>query len=342
MVLAAHLNGVLSKSIPWLPYWLYIFWGALGVQTFFVISGFLITHLLLRELQARGTLSLKRFYVRRALRIFPPLYAYLAVGLGLTYAGFFAGTLKAFIVAGTYTSNYLGGGSALLEHTWSLSLEEQFYFLWPAALVWLGIQKSRKLALWVILLSPLSRIVTYYLAPNHRALLNGMLHTGLDSIMVGCLLALLWQDARFNAWVKPFVRGRIAACTALFVLVVGPVLQSHFRGSYGLVIGFTLNAFCLAQILLYVVRVPGSIAGRVMNTAVLRHLGVISYGLYLWQHMFTRPNLERFVPWNLMAILACAELSHWLIERPSFWLRGRLEQAANARPPLVESVPQVV
>jgi peptidoglycan/LPS O-acetylase OafA/YrhL len=329
MVVAAHMNGVLAQKIPFIPFWLYIFWGALGVQTFFVISGFLITRLLLKELQATGTVSLGRFYFRRALRIFPPFYAYLAVALVLTLTGVFAGELRAFIVAGTYTSNYLGGGSELLEHTWSLSLEEQFYLLWPAALVLLGTKKSIKLAIWVILLSPLSRIVTYYLAPSHRALLNGMLHTGLDSIMFGCLLALLWHNVRFNQFVQPFVRGWVAALSALFVLILGPVLQSHFRGSYGLVIGFTLNAICLSQILLYVVRVPNSGLGWLLNTRVLRHLGVISYGLYLWQHMFTRPNSVRFVPWNLVAILVCAELSHWLIERPSFWLRDHLEQAVH-------------
>ena len=120
----------------------------------------------MKELNATGTISLKRFYFRRALRIFPPFYAYLAVGLAAHAGGWFAGELRAFVVAGTYTSNYLGVDSELLEHTWSLSLEEQFYLLWPAALLLLGTRKSIKLAVWVILLSPLSRIVTYYLAPT--------------------------------------------------------------------------------------------------------------------------------------------------------------------------------
>ncbi len=327
MVVAAHMNDVIAQKIPFVPFWLYMFWGSLGVQTFFVISGFLITLILLKELHATGTISLGRFYFRRALRIFPPFYAYLAVALALTLAGVFAGELRAFLVAGTYTTNYLGGGSVLLEHTWSLSLEEQFYLFWPAALLLLGTRKSIKLAVWLILLSPLSRIVTYYLAPHHRALVGGMLHSGLDSIMFGCLLALLWRDARFNQFVQPLVRGWVAALAALFVLVLSPVLQAHFRGSYSLVIGFTLNAICISQILVYVVRVPHSAPGRLLNTRVLRHLGVISYGLYLWQHLFTRQIPERFVPWNLLAILVCAELSHWLIERPSFWLRDQLEQA---------------
>ena len=165
MVIAAHLSEVVAQKIPFIPLWLYAAWGSLGVQTFFVISGFLITLILLKELNATGTISLGRFYFRRALRIFPAFYVYLAAGLALTLAGVFAGKPSAFLIAGTYTTNYLGLDSPLLEHTWSLSLEEQFYLLWPAALLLLGTRKGIKLATWLILLSPLSRIVTYYLAP---------------------------------------------------------------------------------------------------------------------------------------------------------------------------------
>ena len=96
MVVAAHMNGSLVHLIPYVPFWLYLVWGALGVQTFFVISGFLITHLLLKELNATGTVNLKRFYFRRALRIFPPFYVYMAVVLALTLAGWAAGELRAF------------------------------------------------------------------------------------------------------------------------------------------------------------------------------------------------------------------------------------------------------
>ena len=139
--------------------------------------------------------------------------------------------------------------------------------------------------------------------------------------------------------IQPFLRGWIAALAAAFILVLGPVyLGARFRGSYILVFGFTLNALCLSQILLYVVRIPNSPVGRLLNTSVLRHLGVISYGLYLWQHMFTRSNSERFVPWNLLAILACAELSYWLIERPSFWLRDRLQQRPAKQTIAIETV----
>ena len=135
-----------------------------------------------------------------------------------------------------------------------------------------------------------------------------MLHTGLDSIMFGCLLAMFWRNPRFNQLIRPFLRGWIAALAAAFILVLGPVyLGARFRGSYLLVFGFTLNALCLSQILLYVVRVPNSPVGRLLNTAVLRHLGVISYSLYLWQHMFTRPNSKR-----LLSLGICSPYWHAL------------------------------
>jgi peptidoglycan/LPS O-acetylase OafA/YrhL len=86
MVIAAHMSGVVAQRIPLLPFWLYVAWGSLGVQTFFVISGFLITLILLKELNATGTISLGRFYFRRALRIFPPFYACVAASLVLTLA----------------------------------------------------------------------------------------------------------------------------------------------------------------------------------------------------------------------------------------------------------------
>jgi peptidoglycan/LPS O-acetylase OafA/YrhL len=344
MVIAAHTNGSLTRLIPGIPFWLYMAWGALGVQTFFVISGFLITHLLLKELHATGAISLKHFYFRRALRIFPAFYVYLAVASAVTLAGWAPGTLRAFVVAGTYTWNYLGGGSDLVVHTWSLSLEEQFYLLWPAALLLLGTRKSLKLAIWVILLSPVSRVVTYFLAPNHRALLNAMLHTGLDSIMFGCLLAILWRNVRFNQFVRPWIRGWVAACAAAYSMVIGPVfLGARYRGSYGFVFGFTLNAICLSLILIYVVRLPNSPVGRLLNTPVLRHLGVISYSLYLWQQMFTAlPNSARFLPWSLAAILACAELSYWLVERPALRLRDRLEYAWNWKQKIAPTPPLAI
>lgn len=330
LVILAHVNGELAQRAPIVPYWVYVFWGTVGVQMFFIISGFLITHLLMKELNATGRISLKHFYFRRAFRIFPPFYAYLAVAFIATVLGVFPGELKSFVIAASYTWNYLGRGSELLLHTWSLSLEEQFYLLWPLALIKLGTERSLRLAVWVILLSPFSRIATYFLWPSHRAGLIGMLHTGLDSIMFGCLLALVWRSDRFNQFIRPFIRGWVAALAAIFVLIINPIVGQYLRGSYDFTVGLSLGALCLFLILIYAIRAPASPFGWLLNTRVLRHLGVISYGIYLWQEMMTR--FHHIFPWSVPATLACAEISYWVIERPSFRLRDRLERTLKNKP----------
>jgi peptidoglycan/LPS O-acetylase OafA/YrhL len=109
--------------------------GALGVNVFFVISGFLITHLMLGELDATGWLSLKNFYIRRAFRIFPAYYAYLAVVGVLSLAHFYPVDWKSLLGAATYTLDYFPMPLPwILAHSWSLCAEEHFYLLWPACI----------------------------------------------------------------------------------------------------------------------------------------------------------------------------------------------------------------
>src|SRR5664280_2047254 len=117
-----------------------------GVQIFFVISGYLITSLLLREHERTGTINLRTFYYRRMLRIFPAAYVYI-----LAVAIVFQPPLHYLAYAFTYTSCYAGPhGPWMLSHLWSLSVEEQFYLLWPFAL--LLAFPSRKRILWVVML----------------------------------------------------------------------------------------------------------------------------------------------------------------------------------------------
>lgn len=323
-VLLSHSNRPLSLKIPAIPGGIYVFWGASGVQLFFIISGFLITHLLLKELNVTKTIRLGRFYFRRAFRIFPPFYVYLVVAGVITLLGVFPGNLRAFIVAATYTWNYLGNGSAILEHTWSLSLEEQFYLLWPAALALLGKKKSALLATLLIVFSPPLRIAFYFLTPNHRAQLGGMLHTAVDSIMFGCLMALLCPDEKWRRRFEPFLRGWVAWLAGLFVIIVSPLIELHFRGSYQLVFGITLTDLCLSLILLYSIYTIDSPFAWLLNTPAMRHVGIISYSLYLWQRIFTRFNSVPYFPWNFLAVVICAEVSFWCVEQPSLRLRDRL------------------
>jgi peptidoglycan/LPS O-acetylase OafA/YrhL len=296
-----------------------------GVDVFFVISGFLITHLLLLELDATGTVSLRRFYLRRFFRIFPPFYVYLGVLAILWAAGAISLHRRSFICAATFTQNYnLGPTDWLVAHCWSLSLEEQFYVLWPPCLALLGRKKSTILSIGIIALSPLSRLISTYLAPQYRGQEGHMLHTQLDTIMFGCAIALFQKSETFDWFAKRFLRLPVLIFAGFFLLIASPILASHFEAPYIRPFGYTLIGVCVSIILVYVVRNPMSPPGRVLNNPVVRHVGVISYSLYLWQQLFT--GLPAFwFPGNLLMILACAEASFFFVERPAFRLRDLLQ-----------------
>jgi peptidoglycan/LPS O-acetylase OafA/YrhL len=319
---SSRLSGYQSLEISLL--------GQYGVDIFFVISGFLITYLLVKEINATGTISLKRFYLRRFFRIFPAFYVFLLVLAILWGTGVVAIDLHTYIRVATYTSNYYRGASGwLLGHCWSLSLEEQFYLLWPPCLALFGKRTSAFLAFGIIVLSPASRLISYVLAPSFRGMEGIMLHTRLDTIMFGCAIALVYDHQVFDRLLKKFLHPALAMFAAFFFLVLSPYIEARFAARFTWPIGYTLRGVCVSVVLLYVVRNPVSVAGRFLNSRLIRHLGVVSYSLYLWQQLFTGPRTFWF-PLNLLAILACAEASFFLIERPAFKLRDLIESRVRA------------
>jgi peptidoglycan/LPS O-acetylase OafA/YrhL len=299
--------------------------GMQGVSVFFVISGFLITHLLLKELRRDGKINLKRFYLRRTFRIFPPFYAYLIVIALLALFQQVRVSGVDLLVAATYTRNYVVSGTWLLGHFWSLALEEQFYLLWPLCMAAFSRRTNLAIAAGVILVSPLSRVLTYYAWPSMRINMAMMLHTHLDTIMTGCLLALALDRKVWERFTRLALSPIAALVAILFLFVVDTPAQLRWRGIYQMTVGISLENVAIATILLYVVFRHESVPGKFLNNPIVRHIGMISYSLYLWQQLFTGPY-TRFFPLNILAILACAELSYCLIEKPSFHIRDVLEK----------------
>jgi peptidoglycan/LPS O-acetylase OafA/YrhL len=332
LVITGHSTPHFARWIK-IPTSTYILFAHTGVSVFFVISGFLITSLLLKELHATGTIGLKRFYLRRAFRIFPPFYLYLGIVFVLAVAGVFQVPLRAFFFAATYSSNYyLGPGGAFggLQHLWSLSVEEQFYLFWPAVLLLLGKRRAIYFATFLIFISPLSRVLTYFaLAPQHRAMVDRMFHSSIDTIMFGCLIALLWQSNLFERTRWIWASGWCFASAVVFLFFLDPLIDLRFQGRYGLTVGMTMEGVSICLVTLYVVTRPGTFPGRLLNTPALRHIGVISYSLYLWQSILISSDIGYF-PYNLAAILVCAELSYWGVERPSLRVRDRLRERMAA------------
>ena len=305
LVIVAHSSIHFRRWIK-LPLGTYLLFAHLGVSFFFVISGFLITGLLLKEWDKTGTIGLKRFYLRRAFRIFPPFYLYLAIMVGLVLAGVLQIPLRGFFVAAVYGTDYYygpGSGSAALQHTWSLSVEEQFYLLWPAVLLLLGKRTSTRVAVCLIVGSPLIRVITYaLLVPQHRAMVDRMFHSSIDTIMFGCLLALVWDTLRFRRLLPLLSSSWSMAGALFFLLLLDPLLEAHFYGRYSLLFGMTLEGVCITVFTLGVVSRPATLPGRLLNTPVLRHIGVISYSLYIWQSILTTGG-SRYFPLNVLAAL---------------------------------------
>jgi peptidoglycan/LPS O-acetylase OafA/YrhL len=310
-------------------------YAGLGVSIFFVISGFLITGLLLTEVERKGNISLPDFYLRRAFRIFPAYYVFLGVLLVLWATMKIAPTSWDMLSAALYILNYANARPAWwVGHTWSLCIEEQFYLLWPVSLMLLKKDRARWLALLLVVAAPLLRIGTYFLLPDFRGRIGGMLHTRVDMLMFGCLLAIFYQHpACARIYRKVFqYKGHLVA--AVFLFLISPLLVKRYGGAYALTLGWTLEGLGITTIIYWCVQSPLSFVGRLLNSALFVHVGLISYSLYLWQQLFTNPEstfILTVFPFNLICIWVMAELSYYLIEKPFLRWRVQLSQRRRAR-----------
>ena len=201
IVVLSHTKTLLPPVIENSGLFRYLIGGGLiGVQVFFVISGFLITTLLQREFERTGEISLRRFYARRILRIFPVLYIYLAVVAVLWGTGVQKQDPSTFVSAATYTIIcHPRPEGWLIQHTWSLSIEEQFYLLWPAALLVAHRRRiATRVAIVLLGLMPIVRMLVLSFseqrATDHNRLIVNS--SAIDMLMVGCLLALLSNNLR--------------------------------------------------------------------------------------------------------------------------------------------------
>lgn len=307
--------------------------GTVGVNVFFVLSGFLITRLLLEEKNRYGSVSLKYFYQRRALRIFPAMYAYLAVTA--VVAVIFGESLKQVAHAGLYVANFARSGGEvmpLMPHTWSLAMEEQFYLIWPVLLV----------ALMAVLVTAQRRTITVVIAAGialsfgaRIALgLSGTslmrLHNGPDLaagvLLIGCLLAV-WAD-RLDGSV--FTRPRVWAIglAAIVATSLGEKSASFYQVWLPLaIVGSALMIAYLAQ------DRQNRWVGNIMTWEPLLFLGKISYGLYLWHYtvyFIVRKNVTTYPHKPLLQIslsLIVATLSYYFLELRFLKMKDRLRQA---------------
>ncbi len=295
----------------------------LGVIVFFVISGYLITGLLLSEHAKRGKVSLKLFYARRALRLFPASFAFIACVSLLWLAGIVHLHATDLWHAITYTVNYLPGASWQIGHLWSLSVEEQFYLLWPCAFVLLRPRRAIWVAAGVILLGPIARFASWHYLTGTPFRDLQMFPMVADSLATGCLFARVSDWLEAQDWYLRLFRPAYSA--GLLVLVLS--INRYMGFTIVWVFGTAVANISLAILMHRCVYCSRDSIGRFLNWKPVAFVGVLSYSLYLWQQLFLNRQSTAWVnafPQNLLLAVSAALGSYLLLEKPLLKLRSRL------------------
>lgn len=331
-------------DVSWMP------GGFLGVDVFFVISGYLITSLLLAEHRSRGGLNIGQFYLRRARRLLPALFLLLGV-VSLFTIIFLPDeirSLRADVVSAlAYATNWwqifqeqsyviAQGRPPLLRHLWSLAVEEQFYLLWPLALagmlkLWSGRRLPMLIATGAAIALSLGTLLVLSFPHDYTLVDPSRVYFGTDTriftMLIGAALAMVWSPWRLDAAAvsreaRLLLDGvGIGAAIALGLVFVTAHYESNvlFRGGF-------LGVALLAAIVIAVAVHPASRLGtRILAQQPLRWIGERSYGIYLWHwpiYMITRPGQDMAttgVPNMIVRFaltLVAAELSYRFVEEP--------------------------
>jgi peptidoglycan/LPS O-acetylase OafA/YrhL len=339
IVFLAHAG--LSKAVP----------GGFGVTAFFFLSGYLITTLLRIEHERSGTISFKRFYLRRALRILPPIYLALALALAGVGAGWVAGPVAPGAVAAQalHFTNYwiiFRGEPGMAMGTgvyWSLAVEEHFYFLFPLLFVGLrrfgGAPARQALVLWglcaAILVWRCVLVFHFHVAENRTYMASD---TRFDSLLYGCALAIygnpvLDGPSRLpeRLWKRALVPAAVAALLFTFVYRQ-PAFRETFR--------YSVQGIALTVAFIAAIRFPGWGFFRLLNRPAVAFVGVMSYSLYLVHHVVlgvasrllaAPPALQGAAA--LLVSFALSYAIYRVVEVPCARLRKRLGAATGAVAP---------
>jgi len=286
--------------------------GGHGVSVFFVLSGFLITSRLLDEQERNGQINLLRFYVRRIFRLMPCAWAYLLAvwTLGTVWASGLVkpGELEACLF---FFRNYVAfGPSGPTVHFWSLSIEEQFYLIWPCVLVLAGARRSKWIAVAAILILAGRRWLywSYFASLPLQFTTRTPLHA--DALLIGCLAAIMAPQLRQIRLPAAPLLVAFAACIYLFRSFI-PLCESAI----------------IAALLLSTSGQTNSIVSRFLESVPMTQIGRLSFSIYIWQELPAMYWDTRY--WAIalrLGIVATLTLaSYYGIERPMIAVGRRCE-----------------
>jgi peptidoglycan/LPS O-acetylase OafA/YrhL len=273
----------------------------LGVSIFFVLSGFLITGLLLDEFQRSNTIELISFYKRRAARLLPAFYLYLLLAIVAIAIGNHAIPWPAIISSIFYVTNYYqaftGAAANIVSHCWSLAVEEQFYVIWPLTLLLVLRFKARLLLILALLVLAVWcwRMWLATLSPPPIDYLYRSLETRGDALAIGALFAALIRSSDWRPKMAILINNLWLALILPIVLLLLNLLESNgviFK--YGICYAF--ESIVIALLLLITISHANkkNIAARILNQPVFVKMGQVSYGMYLFHGLIGYP-VARYV-----------------------------------------------
>jgi peptidoglycan/LPS O-acetylase OafA/YrhL len=326
-----YQHGRLVARLPGLSH-LYYYCGPLGVKVFFVISGFVICRLLMSEEMRYGSVSLRGFYYRRVFRIVPPLLVYLGTVFLLWSLGLIQECRRAILDSGLFLFDFkFPPHSWIVGHTWSLAVEEQFYLIFPAT--WILTPKRWR---GPVFLGIFIFCVAFYLSAAHAGqdgLFFADTRPGFACISFGVLMAIHeWRVRSITACVPAFVAMLVAV-----LLLVHPAGEGTWSAALyeGLFVPPAIGLVLLSSL------EHRSWLRSLLCSKLVQAVGLTSYGIYLWQELFTAP--KRFyvgdgeiIPLLLPLMCVIVPLSYFLIEKPAMRFGKSLSQRARlSREPAV-------
>lgn len=309
--------------------------GSIGVHVFFVLSGFLITTLLLKEKISNGYISLRNFYIRRFFRIIPVAFLFIFVLLVLNLLLPLNIKSKDFFHLITFTENFNSDGNWYTGHFWSLSIEEQFYLIFP-----FFIKKNLNLYVKMSGLLILSSPAISYLAhhdflsiaylKNTITFLDIFINRGLLSILIGSLTSIILFKLNASKGKKTFGIGFLQMFLLLLIW-----LLFQWMGFAG--ISMILSAIVIALLISISMIYEDTFLNKFLNLKYIKLIGVLSYSLYIWQQLFT--NYQPWKHWfkygdsiilNTCALFLVAYISYNFYEKRFIELKNKFNSAIGS------------
>jgi peptidoglycan/LPS O-acetylase OafA/YrhL len=341
------LNGIrAAAALIVVLFHLGITWmhGNYGVTAFFVLSGFLITHLLLKEVEQSGSVCLRNFYIRRTLRIFPAFYVFAAVyvlmRILLKMPVFWPQTMASLTYTRDYYDALVHPSKLVMGHTWSLAIEEQFYLLWP----FIFRRFSNRLAFLAKSLACLIigvwvyRVVLSAIGVNQSYIYYAF-DTRVDALALGCLTAVLAHCGYEFPWLTRYRYSGLGIIIGAAALNCSSKLSWHFN--FNNLVTLTLLPPLCAAFIVHSISFSHHWSYWILNNRASNYLGVISYPIYLYHPMIgtaihTNHPVLRFVL-GIFVCIGIASVSYYMVEKPFLRFKSRFSAGTNRRTRLAQT-----